>query len=525
MQIVFFVVAHIYITYINITNIIITSQSEIIFIKTIIKMSNHHCCEKDKCSGTRFGGMYVRCGICCKRSFIECIYNGSGVNDLLLALNIITISGEINYNAGIQKQLKTIFGEKSVFQFTCLMCINSVKEQNIKVKQLESRVNVLTNLSEKKSEAIKQLKDEIANKVDRMNDTNSSTRLTSILDGQQIMHEKFVTSIDKLKQELIDYNVKFTESVLSIQSNCSPEDDVNLIPPVQSDNAHNNVVNESKLRPPQFSMNDPIDLCHNDGNGDEMPMLRPPRTLKKRSSAKPINTSGVFEIFISKFDISVKCEDIIKYIILKTSLVSDDLFTVESLVPSKILKKKPYISFKITTLKQNVFNMIIDESIWSPDFTAKVYVHESTKHAPKLDKVNQKQSIVQQKNKKPGEDKKLPLNLKSKSNTNHQNHPKPSQKSNHQLLNKNHFINRHGMSNQHNFIPRDSGNRNHPNTSYYQQFPFWNDQREQWQPLQQPHLMHQNYQPMQYYQQQYQTQPFPNQIPTQQIFQRYPRDQ
>lgn len=94
---------------------------------------------------------------------------------------------------------------------------------------------------------------------------------------------------------------------------------------------------------------------------------------KNSNSMKTTAINNTYEIFVSPFHISMTSELITQHIMENTSLISSDLFNVTPLIKStEQLKRKNYISFKITTLKKDICETLLDSNLW-PNHEAKIF--------------------------------------------------------------------------------------------------------------------------------------------------------
>lgn len=103
-------------------------------------------------------------------------------------------------------------------------------------------------------------------------------------------------------------------------------------------------------------------------------------TEKKKKLNPPTNNTeyeienkNVYEIYISKFAIETKEEDIGEYIIDKTKINNPEMFKVSKLKSKTNDNTKNYVSFKIATLREDIYNLIINPKIWEPEFSAREY--------------------------------------------------------------------------------------------------------------------------------------------------------
>lgn len=105
-------------------------------------------------------------------------------------------------------------------------------------------------------------------------------------------------------------------------------------------------------------------------NGMEIKLNSTHKLLPPNSENHDIK--NVYEIHVSKFHPNTNVDDIIEHIISNTTVKNPDLFKVEKLMKKTAFKNEiKFISFKISTLKQGIYEKIMDENVWSPDFIAR----------------------------------------------------------------------------------------------------------------------------------------------------------
>lgn len=69
-------------------------------------------------------------------------------------------------------------------------------------------------------------------------------------------------------------------------------------------------------------------------------------------------------------------DKIVKHVTSKSEIKDCDLFSVELMVKAKEkVQKLSFVSFKITTCSKNVFDAIMNEELWAPNFTAVEFSH------------------------------------------------------------------------------------------------------------------------------------------------------
>lgn len=144
--------------------------------------------------------------------------------------------------------------------------------------------------------------------------------------------------------------------------------------PVRLANVHNQNVNDTHTQ---------VNDLRNNGRR-LITKLKPPQQPKNNATM-----NGVFEIHVSKFDNEYTENDLIEHIMQNTTIVVAEVFTVEALMSQNQSDERGYKSFKITTLKKQIYDEIMDESLWAPEFTARNFVSEKSSNWPKKSTQNQ----------------------------------------------------------------------------------------------------------------------------------------
>lgn len=127
--------------------------------------------------------------------------------------------------------------------------------------------------------------------------------------------------------------------------------------------------NKDHLETPKASASKELDTK------ERMKKLNPP----KNNEDSEIENRDVYEIYISKFDIATEEKEIGAHIMDKTRIKTTDLFKVSKLKSRTNDATKNYVSFKVTTLRGDVYKQIINQKIWEPDFMARDFKQSFTK--------------------------------------------------------------------------------------------------------------------------------------------------
>lgn len=100
--------------------------------------------------------------------------------------------------------------------------------------------------------------------------------------------------------------------------------------------------------------------------------LEPP---EEKTKPKPFRS--VYQIYVSKFKNNTTTNKIIKHVIDKSEVKNPDLFSVELLVkPKENIQKLSYVSFKISTCSEKVYEAFLNENVWSLNFTATPFLDQ-----------------------------------------------------------------------------------------------------------------------------------------------------
>lgn len=112
--------------------------------------------------------------------------------------------------------------------------------------------------------------------------------------------------------------------------------------------------------------------------------LKPP-PIKTRAK------KSIYEVFVTKFDKSVTATDISNHIMENTDIITPELYKVELITSLKRNQEVDYISFKVSTFGENIYNAVMDEKLWAPNYVARDFVnYEDGKKTPRPRQNNEK---------------------------------------------------------------------------------------------------------------------------------------
>lgn len=347
-------------------------------------MANTHDCITNNCSGTRYDGANFTCNRCLKPSYVECNINRKEVTNLI---QIINNSKTLNENR-LNNILKSIINQESVFEFTCQTCktmgsyTDSMKEQIEKEKKQYEKLNTKyknkikeleeeTKIQKQRINEIETINAQIINKQinseednmeieDEQNQLETSNKITDIckimekklINLKTEMETKIKIETDKIMDVLSANNIIMEESERKRRKIITQKD--RQIPSTSNENTHQNLLN--------------INLRDINKNKN-INKLKPPNEEYKTKK-------GLYEIYISKFDKRTTEKDIEEHIKENTNIKNSDTFKIEKIISKKEENKDKYVSFKIITLKTEIYTEIIDENLWAPDFKARDYMQD-----------------------------------------------------------------------------------------------------------------------------------------------------
>lgn len=380
-------------------------------------MEPNHNCNEMNCTGPKYAGLNLTCSRCLLPKFFECISDRTEVVQFVNAMKLkdFDLTPQTNASENSRK-MKSIFDNTSVFEFVCPKCKSDGTYMEIKAKldkkisELQTKNRTANANLKKRDDDIKSLQIALKNATENP-DTSNNQKQNSGNDDQESEQTKIIELESQMKSQLKsfelimdDVNKVITDhhsrtEKFKIDSDRAHETVFNLLKPIVSshfdqsehDRAEGeNEVNEmqnhtiGRTSQPDVSLQNEGKMhVHGDGshqtsmNFDDE--LKPPNSNRMKANPVTSNQTKLHEIFVTQFDPSVECEHIIRHI-LKRTKISADSFAVEKLIGSKErLKRKTYISFKISTVKNDVCKTLLNEKLWAPDFTARIFDRDPPK--------------------------------------------------------------------------------------------------------------------------------------------------
>lgn len=382
-------------------------------------MSHEHDCLTSGCCGKDFYGISLTCQNCFKPYFLECLKHRQEVIELTTAFGMANIPNSQSANTFTYK-VKKLFETGSIFEFICIACKtqgsrmehsqNHKKHIDELNQQLAASRTSLDELNQKYNEIGKKCDKELTNsndlaaKLSRANEQLSFYESNAItLNGQiaqlQVINNDLKSQLDGYQAQGESHQMVTNENDPVTNSSLATANEQLLIKIIQ---AFSNTTGELENRiANEFSVFRDLSSSDNentkkrkrtlDGMSQSLqpnattisplqqallthpppPIQRPSIILHPPSEDKTV-PKGVFEIHISKFRNDTSEESISEYILERSSIKDPNLFTVELLVKrNEDVKRKKHVSFKVTTLRHKVYEILMDERLWAPNFSAR----------------------------------------------------------------------------------------------------------------------------------------------------------
>lgn len=390
-----------------------------------------HVCVQDECEkNDKLSGLHFICYVCKKKAFTYCAIENDEVKRILVALKIIVVDRNGTVHAKITDETKTdfdlLFGATSHISYTCNNCreLNmlealkrTLNDKKLAIKNLTEANNSMQKATEieilSKNDEIKQLNDniqEMQQQIDEKNKligelTEASDHPNKITDygiqstdigdknvpsNFEEMSNKLLNSMSAmLKCELEKISSKVANECENMKTyytsllnengnnikgpkryNPFSNRTVTFETPQSNESIDNDESNQNDHRT-KFSVNlipgEPNTPAQNE-TSEQQQQNQQHTSFSDRLNV-PVNSNNrieeVYAIHVSRFPLNIVVDDIIQHIMNNTEIINPDAFKIERL--DKL--GSDFISFKISTLKHDVYKMILD--IWAPHYTAR----------------------------------------------------------------------------------------------------------------------------------------------------------
>lgn len=185
---------------------------------------------------------------------------------------------------------------------------------------------------------------ELSNKMDLMM-KNISAEVSSQFQSMQIeIESRIKLEFNKMQSEIDLCNEK-NENSAKRKKTVQNTNGAIVDQSIQLENAHSNI-DFSNLKPPSFpEVND---------------------------------TKEFYSLLVSKFDTSVKANNVTNHIV-NIKGINRELFKLTEMKSNNATElSKRYVSYKITRLQAEVYNTIKNEQLWAPDYSVRDFYTESS---------------------------------------------------------------------------------------------------------------------------------------------------
>lgn len=386
-------------------------------------MSIDHDCSA--CKGNKFDGANVICERCMRPWFMECLGSRIEVIDLMSKYGKTITTGTKTFER-VQNKIRVLFNSSSVFCFVCPRCrvrgsfmeVMESEKENIngewkkkmnqnehklmefknkleleeeKTKKWEkmvtelrsNEISILQQLSEKMSEnehlkkTFEQQNMEFKKTIEQQN-----SEMVICEDGAEEINVKFESLSTALYDQINNQMGAITSEIEArIKLECGKIMSEIKKSRETTDNYGNNNkrprINENNR---EQQILETMHINYNKTIKDKEVQFLGNMDLKPPDEDNDDNKS-VYEIHVSKFHMDTKESDIEKHICEKLKIKAD-LVKVEKIMSKNFgtRMERKYISFKIITLKKQIFKNIMDENVWLPHFKVREFKREQTNY-------------------------------------------------------------------------------------------------------------------------------------------------
>ena len=355
------------------------------------KLGEFHNCTDNSCDGATFNGKNFICSWCQQPSYLSCLVHRDEfkciVNAVAPKINISSPS--LDHCKIIDNAFNLIFQPCSTIDFICVECkaigtfkeiekehedklINAKKSASVTlVATKQQHAESMESLRQQHSSEIEVLSQQLTQANDKLNELKSKTNDGTCMDDSDL-NEKTV-SMKLLVNNMIAANKTQLEYLQQLTLAMDSIQNKNLVGAISQivNEEHSSARGGLSIEPQPEKRNNDLLL----GTGLNGPQivgnLQPPLRDSNDRVAKTSNDDNVLGIYISKFQPNTTCEDIKKHISKTTNVASSD-FSVSLLANKRILRSKhlTYVSFKVSTSIQSVYDTILNEQVWHPHFSA-----------------------------------------------------------------------------------------------------------------------------------------------------------
>lgn len=295
-------------------------------------MSNHKCGVECVNSKSLFG-LSIMCKKCLTATYLGCIENNKEVKALVKGLAIEKLKKNAD-TTEIWTTLSTLFSEGSMFTFECPECCI---EETKKVKESQELEEKLQKENNELKHKLNQILEITGQNTPMETDDNETTTITK---------NQLKTEMQRLEKQIVDK--------------------VNIL--LNGENG-----NPNKRRRQNDTLHSVITITD---TPNKKKLTSEKRELLKPVKMDVIDDRSTYEIYISKFSQKATTAQISDFIMENTNIKSQSLFKIERLQSMNTQKVSMTSSFKVTTLQKDIYETIMDKSLWEPDFEVREFLPE-----------------------------------------------------------------------------------------------------------------------------------------------------
>lgn len=305
-------------------------------------------------------------------------------------IQCVDCTSMISENASLKQEISEL--KKNEKTDECLKCRELYTENLQLGEKVSSLTNELCELGEKVTSLTKEL-----SKDDTKNTKNDEFSGSIGMIANDI--EQLLDAQNELIQQIESNRCEATDKLRSL-NHCISNRNAGVIHVAGDTNANN-----QHLNPNSGTFHPRGNTADIQNNVKSVPLIKPvvlrdangnflaPNIPNVNAQSNNLDGNNKFLcIYVGQFVTGIQSDDIVAHIVDKTE-INPDLFCVEKLVgPNEDVKRKTFVSFKISTFSTKVYDLIIDDKVWGPNQSARPFNMRTTKSIPKINNMQNKQN-------------------------------------------------------------------------------------------------------------------------------------
>lgn len=345
-------------------------------------MSNEHDCGERRCVINKYDGAFFTCARCSKKCYAECLEGKKEIIQLLTTIK----QNNINCTPSkLQIKIRAMLNNESLFSFTCPQCKNegsmyemiarmkkdaetklaiAIQNKDKEINSIVEKYNQMEQLNKEQEQKIRLLENEMKESEEMQVDIEKENE-----NGEGETHMITKKLLKRMNEEMV---MKINENLVIMNGDIEARIRVEFEKIQQTIQGQILVPEQERKRKKTANSLDKNDTPkpstenREKDKQDKNKKLKPPKIHENDSK-------DVYEIHVSKFDKKTIEKDIESHIIEKTNLKNSELFKITKLMSKSDENDIKYVTFKISTLRNDVYGTIMDPRIWEPDFRAREF--------------------------------------------------------------------------------------------------------------------------------------------------------